>query len=166
MKTICGSWLLPALIAFVGLEPNLSRGAMITWTNMAGGSWNTPANWSAHQVPVASDTALITAAGTYTATQNVNVTVSGLIVGGAAGARTLLNGGADRHAAVQRHLHSNRRHPVIPAQSRRIWSPGAVYGPKSRHPIRLTLRTSSSQNRHAQAASSITFTNCEHDALP
>ena len=91
MKTIRCSWLLSALIAIASLEPNRAPGSTITWTNTTGGSWNTPANWSPHQVPAAGDTALVSAAGTYTVTQNVNVTVSSLIVGGGTGAQTLLN---------------------------------------------------------------------------
>ena len=91
MKVIRGSSLLFALAALVTREPDRSWASSVTWTNASGGSWNTPANWSPQQVPGASDTALITAAGTYSVTQDVNVTVAGVILGGDTGAQTLLN---------------------------------------------------------------------------
>ena len=37
-----------------------------TWTNAAGGSWTTPANWSAAGVPTAADDVVFSAAGSYT----------------------------------------------------------------------------------------------------
>ena len=40
-------------------------GAVLTWTNISGGNWSNPANWSPHQVPTNVDTALITLPGTY-----------------------------------------------------------------------------------------------------
>lgn len=68
------------------------RGATITWTNTSGGNWSAPANWDAHVVPGALDTAAITAAGTYTVTVDTGVTNYSLILGGASGQQTLSNG--------------------------------------------------------------------------
>src|SRR5205085_3270620 len=66
--------------------------ATITWTNIAGGNWSSPANWSPNQVPGASDNVLITAAGTYTVVMDVGTTVASLTVGaggGPSGVQTL-----------------------------------------------------------------------------
>src|SRR5579863_3063384 len=46
-------------------------GATFTWTNAAGGDWNTPANWQNGAVPGAGDDAIINLAAT-----NVMVTFS------------------------------------------------------------------------------------------
>ena len=46
--------------------------ATIIWTNTAGGTWNTAANWSPNIVPGAGDTANITTPGTYSVALNVN----------------------------------------------------------------------------------------------
>src|SRR5438105_4035860 len=59
--------------------------ATITWTNIAGGNWSSPANWSPNQVPGASDNVLITAAGTYTVVMDVGTTVASLTVGAGGG---------------------------------------------------------------------------------
>lgn len=56
--------------------------AEIAWTNLAGGNWNTAANWSPNQVPTATDNAYITNAGTYTVTMSVSPTIGRLILGG------------------------------------------------------------------------------------
>src|SRR5262245_8475508 len=85
---------LPALC----LSPAL--GASVSWVNASGGNWNTPANWDAG-VPGAGDDAVITLAGTYTVTLDVNTSVASLTLGGASGtqtfsatSRTLTLGGA------------------------------------------------------------------------
>lgn len=80
--------LLLALLAAADLH-----GATITWTNTSGGIWSAPANWDAHAVPGASDTAAITVAGTYTVTVDTTVGIHGLIIGGASGQQTFSNGG-------------------------------------------------------------------------
>ena len=59
------------------------------WTNRAGGVWNLAANWSPNQVPGAADNAWLTNNGTYTVTNSANATVTGLMLGGVAGAPTL-----------------------------------------------------------------------------
>ena len=64
------------------------------WTNTLGGDWSVPGNWSPNAVPLATDAATITNAGTYTVTITVvnGVTVAGLLVGGSSGTQTLING--------------------------------------------------------------------------
>jgi hypothetical protein len=70
-----------------------AQGAVITWTNTAGGSWQTAANWDPHQVPASADTALITASGDYTVTLASAVTISQMTLGGATGTQTLAPSG-------------------------------------------------------------------------
>lgn len=73
-----------------------SSGATVAWTNSAGGLWSTPANWDSGVLPGTSDDVLIAAAGTYTVTQDVHVSVARLTLGGPGmvGTQTLTNGGA------------------------------------------------------------------------
>src|SRR5580692_2446908 len=52
--------------------------ATIFWKNGAGGSWQTPSNWSTGSVPGAADEAVINAAGTYTVTSAIDNTVNQL----------------------------------------------------------------------------------------
>ena len=52
----------------------------ITWTNTAGGAWDTATNWVPHSVPGAGDTAIITNAGV-TVTLSSTTTVGGIILG-------------------------------------------------------------------------------------
>jgi hypothetical protein len=54
---------------------------LITWTNVAGGSWNVPTNWVPARVPNATNTAIITNAGSYTVTVDADAAVSNLLVG-------------------------------------------------------------------------------------
>src|SRR6266568_3052059 len=83
-----------ALTALV-LSLASARAAQITWTNTAGGNWNSALNWSPNQVPGASDTAVITNAAAYTVTLDVSPTVGGLTLGATGGSTTqtfLMNG--------------------------------------------------------------------------
>jgi hypothetical protein len=65
-----------------------------SWTNTAGGQWDTAANWSTG-VPQASDTVCITTAGTYAVVVgNETITVANLTVGGAGGTPELQIGNA------------------------------------------------------------------------
>ncbi|HEX9951751.1 MAG TPA: hypothetical protein VGB53_08290, partial [Rubricoccaceae bacterium] len=60
-----------------------------TWTNAAGGAWETATNWT-NGVPGASSTACITLAGTYTVAQSsADRTIAGLVLGGTSGTQTL-----------------------------------------------------------------------------
>ena len=63
----------------------------ISWTNAAGGSWNTPANWDANRVPGVSDNVIITANGTYTITIDAFTEVFSLTLGGTNGQQTILD---------------------------------------------------------------------------
>jgi hypothetical protein len=68
----------------------LAQAATYTWANTAGGNWSVAANWSPNGVPSSSDTAKITAVGTYTVTLDENANVNNLTIGGAgSGAQTL-----------------------------------------------------------------------------
>ena len=88
------------LLVVLGLS---ARSATLTWTNLAGGNWATPANWSPNQIPGANDSALITNSGNYTVSLGANAQVTNLVVGGAGGVQvlsvnnailTVANGGA------------------------------------------------------------------------
>jgi hypothetical protein len=52
--------------------------ATIHWTNGAGGSWTTAANWDLNQVPTSADDAVIDAAGTYTVTISTGAAANSL----------------------------------------------------------------------------------------
>ena len=63
------------------------------WINTAGGDWSVTNNWSPPDPPAANDNVFITNSGTYTVTILTNsMTVGTLILGGASGTQTLLNG--------------------------------------------------------------------------
>ncbi|MFN8178933.1 MAG: T9SS type A sorting domain-containing protein [bacterium] len=70
----------------VGFSP--VWGATVSWINASGGVWSSPSNWDSG-VPGASDDAVITLAGTYTVTLDVNASVASLTLGGASGTQTL-----------------------------------------------------------------------------
>jgi len=80
-------FLLPMALAVPG------RAAIITWTNVNGGSWSVAANWSPNTVPGAADDVRITSNGTYTVVMNVSPTISSLTLGGISGLQTLTNTG-------------------------------------------------------------------------
>jgi hypothetical protein len=54
-----------AMLGILIFLTTLSRGATLSFTNTAGGSWHLAANWSPNQVPFSSDNAMITNAGSY-----------------------------------------------------------------------------------------------------
>src|SRR5205809_1367107 len=60
----------------------------VQWTNPLGGNWSVPGNWSSGIVPGSSDGVLITNAGTYTVTLDVDATVANLTLGGSSGTQT------------------------------------------------------------------------------
>src|SRR5580765_6616265 len=65
------------------------QGADIVWTNIAGGTWATAANWSPNQVPTINDTAWITNNGSYAVTVNAAAAATNLVLGGTSGTQTL-----------------------------------------------------------------------------
>jgi hypothetical protein len=67
----------------------LAPAGVMNWTNTSGGWWNVASNWHPNQVPSTNDVAVITNAGNYTVTLNVNPSIAGLMVGGASGTQTL-----------------------------------------------------------------------------
>ena len=70
-------------------SPALDR----VWINPAGGDWSVANNWSPPGTPADGDNVFITNNGTYTVTILTNsMTVGTLILGGASGTQTLLNG--------------------------------------------------------------------------
>ncbi|HYG25182.1 MAG TPA: immunoglobulin domain-containing protein [Verrucomicrobiae bacterium] len=79
----------------------------INWTNTLGGNWSVAANWLPNRVPGPTNTASISAAGTYSVTIDGNIAVSNLLVGSYTGTqtvhlaagRTLSLGGDSRFAA-------------------------------------------------------------------
>ena len=81
-------FLLIILVAAVS-QSAAAQTCTTSWTNPAGGAWETAANWDSG-VPDATDVACITLAGTYTVGQSSSDrTIAGLVVGGAAGTQTL-----------------------------------------------------------------------------
>jgi hypothetical protein len=116
-----------------------AEGATIVWINPNGGNWSVPANWSPTMVPGAADTALIGVAGTYTVTQNVSATISGLVVGAdATGVQTLLQAsGAILTLNGSGVIHTNGQFNVVGGLSGTgnttiegnvTWSGGAIAG--------------------------------------
>jgi hypothetical protein len=97
---------LPALL--LCLVPG-GQAATIAWTNVAGGSWTTPANWSPNQVPADGDTVLITANGTYTVTLNASPTLAALALGASAGTQTLAVNGQSLTLAGASTVNANGR---------------------------------------------------------
>src|ERR1039457_6536070 len=77
--------LLGALL--VGLA---AQAATITWTNAAGGGWNTAANWNPNAVPGTNDTAIITNAGV-TVLLNGATGVGGISLGSGSGGTVTLS---------------------------------------------------------------------------
>lgn len=73
-----------------------SHGTTVTWTNLSGGNWSDPDNWTPHQSPTNTDTVLITRAGTYTVTFDLTLSDQSsffptvTLGGGTTGIQTLL----------------------------------------------------------------------------
>ena len=76
-----------------------------TWTNTAGGSWTTGANWSKKAPPTVSEAACITEPGTYTVTiSQASATAETLTLGASSGKQTLIveltaGGNSELHTA-------------------------------------------------------------------
>src|ERR1039458_6239428 len=73
----------------LAISPTPAAAAAITWTNTAGGDWNTAANWKPNQVPGSSDTVFITNNGTFTVTAASGLSVASLTLGGTGGKQTV-----------------------------------------------------------------------------
>jgi hypothetical protein len=58
-----------------------ARANILIWTNSVSGNWATAANWSPNQTPTATNTVIITNAGTYTVTISAAASVSNILVG-------------------------------------------------------------------------------------
>jgi len=76
-----------------------ARAATVSWTNPAGGDWNTATNWSTGTVPAAGDAVFIATDGTYTVSLNVSAAVASLTLGGAGGQQTLAINGQNLNLA-------------------------------------------------------------------
>ncbi|MBI5711032.1 MAG: hypothetical protein HZC42_12145 [Candidatus Eisenbacteria bacterium] len=83
---------LTALAILGSAAPNAGA-ATIEWNNAAGGNWSAASNWTPPSVPGAGDDVLITLAGTYTVTLDVDATINWLSLGGAGGTQTLAASG-------------------------------------------------------------------------
>jgi PKD domain/IPT/TIG domain len=81
-----------AIIALSIWAPSAAHasGCTDTFTNTAGGSWSTAANWSKKAPPTSEEEACITDSGTYTVTLSAaSVNVESLTIGGSSGTQTL-----------------------------------------------------------------------------
>lgn len=63
--------------------------AEIRWADPVDGYWNVASNWDPAQVPGTNDVAVITNAGVYTVTLNINPDIAGLTIGGTSGTQTV-----------------------------------------------------------------------------
>ncbi len=80
--------LITTILALLVSLSSSASAVTTSWTNAAGGNWNTPGNWDMG-VPGPTDDAVIALSGTYTVTIDVNPSVASLALGGASGTQTL-----------------------------------------------------------------------------
>ncbi|HEY4812126.1 MAG TPA: hypothetical protein VIH71_13815, partial [Solirubrobacteraceae bacterium] len=88
----CVGITIAAIIAVSIWAPSAAHasGCTDTFTNTAGGSWSTSANWSKKAPPTSEEEACITANGTYTVTLSAaSASVASLTIGGSSGTQTL-----------------------------------------------------------------------------
>src|SRR5579871_2546038 len=80
-----------AAVAVLGLGASAARAAACgdTWTNAAGGAWETGANWSTNAPPTSGQAACIEIALSAPVVLNSSPTVAGLTLGGSGGAAEL-----------------------------------------------------------------------------
>jgi fibronectin-binding autotransporter adhesin len=102
---VISATVIAVLLAGLTALPAAASGCTDTWTNTAGGSWFTGANWSKGTVPSSSDEACITESGTYTVSMTQTsasgtVTLKSLTLGGASGKQTLVVGSSGSLDAV------------------------------------------------------------------
>jgi hypothetical protein len=74
--------LLMIFVAGLLMMSSLASADTINWSNVSGGYWETPANWTPHKVPVPGDNAVISSAGSCAVTVNSINYLSSLTVGG------------------------------------------------------------------------------------
>jgi phage baseplate assembly protein gpV len=80
--------------AAANLSPDESRAATVTWLSAVNGNWNDATKWSTNPLPPQpGDDVVISVAGTYTVTLNVDANLNSLMLGGASGTQTLTNNG-------------------------------------------------------------------------
>ena len=80
-----------ALALWAPTAAHASGGCTDTFTNAAGGSWSTGANWSKGKAPTSEEEACITENGTYTVTlSGSSASVKSLSIGGSSGTQTLV----------------------------------------------------------------------------
>jgi hypothetical protein len=82
-----------SIIISLALAGAAASAEVISWTNTSNGNWGVAANWSPNQVPSTNDTAVITNAGIYTVTLNLDPTIAGLVLGGQSGTQTVATAG-------------------------------------------------------------------------
>jgi hypothetical protein len=88
----CAGIAVAAALALALWAPSAAHasGCTDTFTNTAGGSWSTAANWSKKAPPTSEEEACITENGTYTVTLSAtSASVASLTVGGGSGTQTL-----------------------------------------------------------------------------
>ncbi|HEY3760272.1 MAG TPA: immunoglobulin domain-containing protein [Verrucomicrobiae bacterium] len=77
-----------AVSSFVSLGLAQSYSLNILWTNVAGGFWSNPTNWSPNQVPGPGDDVYIITPGAYTVDLDTDTTIGSLTVGVSSGTNT------------------------------------------------------------------------------
>ncbi|HKC46292.1 MAG TPA: hypothetical protein VKB63_01730 [Gemmatimonadales bacterium] len=101
----------------------LVRPPGVVWTNLQGGSWSNPANWSPARVPGVSDTASIVLPGSYVVSLDVNAHVAFLAVGDTIGG-VLLSVPTARHILIDSSAVLLRAGSMVLAGSDTIGGPG------------------------------------------
>ncbi len=97
-----------------------------TWTNSAGGSWDTGANWSGLAPPTGTTPACITAPGSYTVTiGNETISAGALTVGGTGSTPTLTIGNSGSGAANVTFASVINSGTIEPGLSATLTVPGA-----------------------------------------
>ncbi len=80
------------IIGMMMVFTSISNAANVTWLAPVNGNWNDGTKWSGGIAPTVNDTAVITVAGTYTVTLNVNASIAKLVIGNPTGFQTLTMG--------------------------------------------------------------------------
>ena len=132
----------------------------VAWINPSGGAWGTGSNWSTGGPPAATDTALITLAGTYVVQLDQSTTVQRLVVGAATGVQTFqqtanaltVTDGAVFGANSAYQVSGGSFAGAFSNAGTMIWSGGTLVGPSSlTNSGTLTLSTASTKTLDAAA---------------